>query len=237
MIEIDGVRILADPLLRNHVSILRRTSPIDTAPARGVDAVLLTHLHQDHFDIPSLRRLNRHIPVISPQGTRPLLEGLGFVTVTEVATGDSVPVGPVRVRATPAQHDGRRRIGRLAAPAYGYVVAGSVEVYHAGDTAPFPEMGDISDALDLALIPVAGWGPSLGPGHMDPRQAAQALTLLRPRVAVPVHWGTLRPFYMHRTARYLHDPPLEFARYAAQVAPDTTVTIVPIGGTLDIAPR
>ena len=60
-----------------------------------------------------------------------------------------------------------------------------------GDTDVFDGMGDLAGTLDVALLPVWGWGPRVGPGHMNPERAARAAALIRPRIAVPVHWGTL----------------------------------------------
>ena len=88
--------------------------------------------------------------------------------------------------------------------------------------------------LDVALLPVWGWGPSLGAGHMDPRRAAEAAALLRPRLAMPIHWGTLYPLALHRVRPVpLTDPPHLFARFAASLAPDVDVRIVAPGGVAD----
>lgn len=233
LVDVDGVRVLTDPLLRNRVVLLRRTEPVDTAAADRIDAILISHLHRDHLDLPSLRRLGRDVPIVVPRGAGHLVARLGFSSVTEVAAGDEVHIRGLRIRGTLAVHDAGR--GRVHAPSLGYLIAGSSRVYFAGDTSLFPQMADIADGLDLALLPVAGWGPSLGPGHLDPQQAAQALALLRPRVAVPVHWGTLRPLHVSRNAAYLHDPPHEFARAARATAPDTQVVVVALGESLEIA--
>jgi L-ascorbate metabolism protein UlaG (beta-lactamase superfamily) len=86
--------------------------------------------------------------------------------------------------------------------------------------------------LDVALLPVAGWGKKLGPGHLDPYRAASALPLLRPAVAVPIHWGT------YRVGRRRGDgsaaPAEAFARAAAELAPDVEVRILPVAGTLPL---
>jgi len=236
LMDLDGVHLLTDPLLRMNVSLLRRTAPIDASALDGIDAVLISHVHQDHLDLSSLRRIGTGTPVVVPRGAGRLLSRLGFTSVTEVVAGEGHRFGDVRVKATPAVHDAHRRWRGVRAPCLGYVVEGSARLYFAGDTDVFPEMADIRGDLDLdvALLPIAGWGPSLGPGHLDPRGAAEALTLLRPRTAVPIHWGTLRPLHVRRTARYLHDPPVDFARYAAEAAPDTRVVVIPPGGTLNL---
>ena len=72
-----------------------------------------------------------------------------------------------------ARHDGRR-LGGPHAETLGYLVRGGHSVYFAGDTELFAEMSDLARPLDVALLPVAGWGPTLGPGHMDPLDAARA---------------------------------------------------------------
>jgi L-ascorbate metabolism protein UlaG (beta-lactamase superfamily) len=112
-------------------------------------------------------------------------------------------------------------------PSLGYVVSGSRTVYFAGDTDLFDGMDAIADPLDVALVPVAGWGPRLPPGHLDPARAAEAVRRLRPRVAVPIHWGTLKPVY--RRTPYSGGAPEEFAARVAEVAPGVEVRILRIG--------
>lgn len=72
-------------------------------------------------------------------------------------------------------------------------------IYFAGDTDLFPAMADWAGLFDVALLPVWGWGPTLGEGHMDPKhRAAEACRLIQPQLAIPIHWGTLYPMAMHR---------------------------------------
>jgi L-ascorbate metabolism protein UlaG (beta-lactamase superfamily) len=117
----------------------------------------------------------------------------------------------------------------------GYLIDdGDERVYFAGDTDVFDEMADLA-GIDLALLPVWGWGPRLGPGHMDPRRAAEALTVLRPRAVVPIHWGTLWPLGMGRVRPHrVERPPLEFERHAAELAPEVKVFVTPPGETVAI---
>lgn len=235
VIDLDGVRLVTDPLLANRVGHLRRVAPAATPPA-AVDAALVSHLHLDHLHVPSLRRL-RPRTVVAPLGAGRLLADLG-ARVVEVVEGDEVAVGPVTVRAVHADHDGRRAPGLPAAPALGYVVQGTLAIYFPGDTAPFAAMGSLAPhLLDVALMPVWGWGPTLGPGHLDPEGAARALTLLRPRRAVPIHWGTYAPAWTpRRTAPgFLSDPPRDFARHAARLAPATEVVLLAQGGSTPLS--
>jgi L-ascorbate metabolism protein UlaG (beta-lactamase superfamily) len=116
-------------------------------------------------------------------------------------------------------------------PSLGYVVEAASRVYFAGDTDVYDSMATLAP-LDVALLPVWGWGPRVGEGHLNPRTAAEALRLLRPRVAVPIHWGTFRPVYLR--GRPPADAPREFARHAADLAPEVEVRILQPGETLTL---
>ena len=227
--ELDGVRLLTDPLLRDRVAHLRRRVPPPAADAlRDLDAVLITHLHRDHLDLPSLRRVARAVPLVVPRGAGRLLLRRGFDAVREVAPGDEIALGPLTVRATRARHHGGRGVVGAHGPALGFVIEGTRRIYHAGDTDLFDGMREIGAAgLDLALVPIWGWASRLGPGHLDPTRAAQALELLAPRRAVPIHWGTytVGPA-ARRPPPYLRAPLAAFVAAARERAPD--VEVIPL---------
>jgi L-ascorbate metabolism protein UlaG (beta-lactamase superfamily) len=235
LVELDGVRVLTDPLLRGRVLHLRRAAPLDLSGLDDVDAILLSHAHYDHLDPPSLRRLPRRAEVVVPRGAGELVARQGFETVTEVDHGDEVVIAGLRIRVVPAAHDSRRIRGSRT-EALGYVLEGSRRVYFPGDTDLFPEMADLAPGLDVALLPIWGWGPSLGSGHLDPRRAAEALVLLRPRVAIPIHWGTYYPFTsgLLTPPRFLRAPAAEFVQRASELAPDVEVRVLRVGGTLEL---
>jgi L-ascorbate metabolism protein UlaG (beta-lactamase superfamily) len=241
LLELDGTRLLTDPVLRRRLAHLRRVGARAQPDALGeVDAVLLSHMHYDHLDLPSLRRLGRSTHLVVPADAGKLLRRVGFERVTELDVGDETRVGSVEIRATPAEHDGRRRPMGPKIPALGYLVTGSGRVYFAGDTDLFDGMSALAPGLDVALLPVAGWGPTVPPGHLDARRAAEALGLLRPRVAVPIHWGTYRMVGLSGAAALLREPPESFVRHARELAPDVDVRLVPVGGSLELpvpAPR
>src|SRR4051812_24468780 len=102
-----GVRVLTDPLLRGRVAHLRRHAPVPEPPG-ALDAVLLSHLHRDHADRPSLRRLPGATPVLAPAAAAGTVRRLGIREVVGMRPGERVAVGPGAVLAVPAEHDGRR---------------------------------------------------------------------------------------------------------------------------------
>jgi L-ascorbate metabolism protein UlaG (beta-lactamase superfamily) len=233
------MRLLTDPVLRSRIAhLVRVAEPVDHATLVPLDAVLISHFHRDHFDLRSLRRLPRDAHLVVPAGARRLAAEQDFQVVSELGVGDEIRIGSVTVAAVPARHDGRRdRLGPSAA-AVGYVVSGCSDVYFAGDTDLFDEMGQLAPRLDVALLPVWGWGPTLRQGHLDPVGAAHALELLKPRIAIPVHWGTLFPFGLSRLQpNTLKQPPLIFSDHAAQLTPEVDVRVLAPGETTIIGRR
>ncbi|SDN23688.1 MBL fold metallo-hydrolase [Streptomyces wuyuanensis] len=228
-VEDSGVRVLTDPLFVGRLAHLRRRRGKLPPPAAAVaDAVVVSHLHSDHLHLPSLARLAPGTRLIVPRGaTRavPGLRRLDGLRIEEVAPGDEVAVADLRVRAVPAAHDGRRLpVGPHRSPALGFVVHGAARTYFAGDTGLFDGMASAVGPVDVALLPVGGWGPFLGHGHLDPDRAARALAALAPRSAVPVHYGTYWPIGMDAVRPHeFHAPGDEFVRKAARLAPEVAV--------------
>ena len=234
LIEMDGIRLLTDPLLRSRVGLLRRKGTVpDLALYQNVDAVLISHIHPDHLDLLSLRLLARGTQLIVPRGAGKVLLQRKFQNVTELRAGETVELGPSQITATYAKH---HAFGHRFGPntdCLGFIISGSYEVYFAGDTGLFPEMAKLAENLDVALLPVWGWGPRLRGHHLTPYEAAQAVALLRPRLAVPIHWGTFYPLGMGwMRTQFLTRPPHDFARHVARLAPQVEVRVVPPGGTL-----
>ena len=236
LMELAGLRLLTDPVLRGRILHIRRVAPpVDPTHHAAVDAVLISHLHRDHLDAPSLRILERdRTRLVVPAGTGKLATRQGFASVTELARDDELRIGEALIRAVPAlHHGGRNPLGTKVEP-LGYVVeAAGARIYFAGDTEVFEGMAALGE-LDLALLPVWGWGPSLGSGHLDPKGAARALTILRTRVAVPIHWGTLFPHLRRDRKARLTDPPQEFAGEAARVAPGVEIRVLRPGEATDL---
>ncbi|MFD1830807.1 MULTISPECIES: MBL fold metallo-hydrolase [Streptomyces] len=225
-----GVTVLTDPLFaRRLVHLRRRRGALPPESLARVDAVVVSHLHADHLHPPSLARLAPGTRVVVPRGALASVRGLRRLSdrlrIEEVGVGDRVRIGEVTVRAVPALHDGRRLpYGPRLAPALGYVVEGEARTYFAGDTGLFDSMAEEVGRIDAALLPVGGWGPRLGEGHMNARRAAEALARLRAALAVPVHYGTYWPIGLDAVRPHeFHSPGDEFVRLAARAAPGATV--------------
>lgn len=232
LLRLDGLSILTDPMLRGWLGPLHRQGPKpDPGIASIADLVLISHLHRDHLDLPSLRRVPASTPVVVPQDAAKWAAKAGAENIREVGAGETVSVGEVEITGVPAVHDGYRDRHRGAQiQALGYLLRrGGRTAYFAGDTDLFPQMSDLAP-VDLALLPIWGWGLSAGEGHLDPERAARALQMIRPRVAVPIHWGTFYPAGLRllRPAP-LTEPAREFARLASGLAPEVDVRILEPG--------
>ena len=230
LIELDGVRLLTDPLLRPRVAHLGRLVDIPDITGWQLDAVLISHMHWDHLDLPSLRLLGFDTHMIVPRGAGEYLRKKGFRSIEEIGLYEMTRIGRVTILATPAEHSGDRPLFGPTVDSLGYLIQGSQEIYFAGDTDLFPEMEVLSDSIDVALLPVWGYGPTLGAGHLDPYRAAQALPGIGAKMAVPIHWGTYCPIGMvWMQMAFLHYPPHSFQRYAQRIAPEVAVQILEPG--------
>jgi L-ascorbate metabolism protein UlaG (beta-lactamase superfamily) len=215
--------------------IERRAPPPRAEDLDRLDAVLISHAHHDHLDPPSLRRLSCDCPALVPRGLAGTLRRRGIREVIEMTVGDRVPLGGIVVEAFPALHDGRRYPLGRDLPALGYVLEGPPNVYFAGDTDLFGEMEALAGRIDIAVLPVAGWGPRVGAGHLDPERAARAVALIRPRIAIPIHWGTMSVIWARGQANSA-GPARAFARAAAEVAPEVDVRVIAPGERLPLEP-
>jgi L-ascorbate metabolism protein UlaG (beta-lactamase superfamily) len=236
--ELAGVRLLTDPLLGGGILHVRRRVP---APAiedlRPLDAILISHAHRDHLDHASLRRLAAECPTIVPRGCAPTARRGGAREVVELDAGDRMPLGHIVVEAVHAEHDGRRHPFGPPVIALGYLLEGPCRVYFAGDTDLFPEMSSLAGRVDVAMLPIWGWGPRVPPGHLDPARAAEAVARIQPPIAIPIHWGTLRAIGSQRGLDPVA-PARAFAEAVTRAAPRTEVrTLMPGQRTPLLAPE
>lgn len=204
-VELGGVRIAIDPVLVDRLFHLRRYGVTPRPEASRADLILLSHLHGDHIHLRSLRRFDPGTPVIAPHGADRLLRRLGLEDIRTVLPGESLDAAGVRVETLPATHDDRRSpLSQVRGPSLGFrVQADAGSFWFPGDTGLREDMADVR-RVDLALVPVGGWGPTLGPLHMDPDEGAVAAHRVGARWAVPVHWGTFWPVALSRITPARH---------------------------------
>ena len=235
LLEVGGVRVLTDPILRDRILHIRRhAGAVAPDVVERIDAVLISHLHPDHLDPASIRRIGRETRVIAPAGSAKLLRRYRFKDVDEVAAGDWIEIGGARINAVPVEHDGRRYPIGPKVQALGYEIQGATTTFFAGDTAPF-DMSGLS-GIDVALLPIAGWGPTLREAHhLNPKLAAEAAAAIGARVAVPIHWGTmLRMGLGDRAHEILVRPAEKFTARMAELAPDVEARVLQPGESMPL---
>lgn len=233
VVDLAGTRLVTDPLLHRHAGMLRRRGGTPAQAWRGADAVLLSHLHHDHAELRSLRLFNG-APILTAPANARWARGRGLVSMGLME--EWVPVKGVHVRLVRAIHRARPMPHRPNT-ANGHLVRGAgVRIWVVGDSEPFPGMAHLPQLaggpVDVALIPVGGWGPRLSEGHMDPARAARVCAEVGVGVAIPVHWGTLHaPGWRNLPRGWMDHAGEAFAAAAARVAPDTRVVVLAPGET------
>jgi L-ascorbate metabolism protein UlaG (beta-lactamase superfamily) len=241
LVDVDGVRILTDPLLTRRLAHLRRRVPMPTVTP--VDVVLISHVHMDHLHLPSLRMVASGARLIVPEGAAPLVRKLRSARSRRFDAGRSIRLrdpgegrSAVDVEVVPANHlPARGPHSRVSAPPVGYVmrIAGRA-IYFAGDTDLFDEMRALGP-LDVALLPIWGWGPSLGELHLNPESAAVATSWLDPSTAIPIHWGTYSPLQVGRgRPAWIDQPPNAFRDALAGLGLEGRLCLLQPGGSLQV---
>jgi L-ascorbate metabolism protein UlaG (beta-lactamase superfamily) len=244
LLDIDGYRVITDPLMTSRVAHLRRRRPLPSPDVYDVDLILLSHVHVDHLHLRSLQRLRPTAKVLTPQGSARLLRKVGFTDVREIVVGDRIQTGeidsgPITVEVVPAAHKrGRGPHSRVSADPVGFVVDGAGRrVYFPGDTDLFEGMADLGD-IDVALLPIWGWGSSLGEGHLNPRRAAEATRIIRPELLLPIHWGTYAPEDgRRRLPSWFDQPPQELRTELEAIDELHRLGLVEPGGSVTVPSR
>lgn len=209
LLEIDGARILFDPVWARRASPSSLIGPkrfhepplsLDELPP--LDAIVASHDHYDHLDRGVVRALARNTAqsrarFIVPLGVGAHLERWGVAAdrITELDWSESTTVGSIVFTATPARHFSGRGINDRNHTLWAsWSVAGPKHrVFHSGDTGPFPGFADIGAAhgpFDLTFIKIGAYGDTWPDIHLTPEQAVDAHTKVRGRVLLPIHWGT-----------------------------------------------
>jgi L-ascorbate metabolism protein UlaG (beta-lactamase superfamily) len=240
VLDLGGTRLISDPLLRAVNGPLRRRPP----PPRpeqwaGADAVLVSHLHHDHVELASLRMLP-DLPVLASARNAAWLRRRKLQGVSLDDEWYDVGTGDVQVRLVRADHHSRPMPHRPN-DANGHLVRTSTtRIWVAGDTSRFPEMAHLPELaggpIDLAVVPVGGWGPRLSGGHLDSESAAEVCALVGASVAMPYHWGTLyAPGMQNRPPGWMDRPRTAFPAAMARSAPSCRALMLAPGESAELA--
>lgn len=237
LVQLDGISLLIDPALRPEgmVGVRRNVAtPLTVAQLPAIRAVLVSHAHYDHLDLPTLQQV--HAPVIAGLGMERYFRARGLFC-SELGWWSSARVGDVTVTFVPAQHWSRRgpfdENERLWG---GFVIEGrSATIYHSGDTARFEGFGEIAarfPSIDAALLPIGAYDPAwfMERQHLNPEQALQAFQVLGARTFVAMHWGMFK-----LTDEPLDEPPLRLEAERQRLGlPAERVRVPAVGETFEV---
>lgn len=219
MLEIDGMRVLTDPVWGKRASPAqfagpKRFQPVPVAirALPPIDVVLVSHDHYDHLDYPTIRELRkRDVPFVTSLGVGAHLEAWGVPAhrITELDWWESHSVGNLTLTAAPSQHFSGRGLKDRNATLWSSIVIRSPghAVFFSGDTGLTTQYQTIRERLgpfDLVMLEVGAFHPAWGDIHLGPENALKALALLGSAPFLPVHWGTFN------LALHAWDQPAEY---------------------------
>jgi L-ascorbate metabolism protein UlaG (beta-lactamase superfamily) len=206
LIEIDGYRLLTDPVWGQRASFLSFAGPkrffdaplpLNNLPA--LDAIILSHDHYDHLDYPTIIQLTHlNTPIFCSLGVGAIIEkwGINKSRITEMDWTDTAHIGTgLTITATPARHfTGRGIINRNQTLWSSFVIKGTKHnIFFGADSGIFPGFKDIGDAygpFDLTMLEIGAYGTGWPHIHMGPDNASDAHLALRGKIMMPIHWGT-----------------------------------------------
>jgi L-ascorbate metabolism protein UlaG (beta-lactamase superfamily) len=247
LVEIEGCRILIDPVWSDRIS------PVPIGPKRWygpliplgelphIDAVVISHDHYDHLDYGTVRAMKdwTGTTFVVPLGVGAHLEywGIPPSRIVELDWWERTRVHGIELVATPARHISGRTfgIGDSGTLWSGWAMLGKLRrVYYSGDTGLFPGIKEIGDRLgpfDLTLVEAGEYGHWWSDWHLGPEQAVLAHQLVKGRVLIPAHWG------LYTLAYHTWTEPIERVLVAAKksgvkvAAPKPGQTIEPIAAS------
>ncbi len=215
LVHLDGQSFVTDPLYLKRLYILRRHHrpgiPFQDLPP--LDFLLLSHGHLDHMDLKTLDLFPRQIPIVLPEKLEGYLRDHGFTDVRPLSWGEQTLIGSLLVISLPAKHFTGRSLHETRSLPQSYMIQGTKSVFFGGDSALTPEFARIGNqySVDLALLPIGHYSPaSFRRGHMNPKDALQAMDMLRAKRMVPIHWGVFR-----LSLESIEEPPREFLNLVA----------------------
>lgn len=242
-LQIGGRNLLIDPVFATRLVVLRRArrAGVRTNDLPPIDAVLVTHAHMDHMNMPTLRRVARMTRTLSgrapavvvPWGCEDLVSTLGFSAVISMRWWEQRDLLGLRLTMTPCKHWGARMFSDVHRGYGGFVIDdGRHRVYHSGDTAYFPGFREIGERLrpEVALLPIGAYYPDTYRGvHTSPEEALRGFLDLGARWMIPMHFGT---FPLGREP--MDEPPMRLMAEARRLGVESKVRILDEGETMRV---
>jgi L-ascorbate metabolism protein UlaG (beta-lactamase superfamily) len=234
LLDFDGQVLLTDPWFTEKPGYLRGERLAFTpASLPELAGVVASHDHYDHYDLAAFSAYpDKAVPVVVRRGMGDKARAAGFTNVTELEPWQQATAGQVRVTAAPARH---------GVPEITFVLQGAGKtVFFGADTLRIPELDEVPrrfPAVDVALLPVNGL--RIRPAFnrqvvMSAEQAAEYCAVLRPKIAVPIHYAFTAGPVRDRLFLGYDGNPERFQRAAAQRAPETTVRVLEPGEPLTL---
>lgn len=232
LIDFDGVSILTDPWFSERPGYYRGEPlgiPLSGLPR--LDGVLVSHAHYDHYDMNAFQAYyDKAVPLVVKRGSAKQARTAGFTRVSELDPWETIKLGPVKITAAPAKH---------SVPENTYLLeAGGFTVFFGADTLLIPELSEVAlrySRIDVALLAVNGLAIRPLLNHkvvMSAQDAAKLCSILKPRIAVPIHYAyTAGPIRDRLLLKY-NGSPEEFSQAAALWSPETKVCMLAPGKPL-----
>ncbi len=241
LIHLEGRWILTDPIFSSHASPLPPLGPRRMAPPGlrlgdlpRIDVVLISHIHYDHFDYPTLSRLaarDKRTLVLTPPGGKALLRRAGFQRIVEMESAQALRVGPLAIRSLQVGHKaGRGPPHKHNDPTSAWLIAADgLRLFFSGDTGYSPIFRQFRNRfrpVDVALVPIGAYRPQrfLAHQHVKPEDSIRIARDLGARLAIGMHWGTFA-----LTPEPILEPP---QRFLAPATPGLRRAVLRIGETM-----
>lgn len=236
-IESEGNSLLTDPILSERIFWIRRLVPLPVDPGtiKQPVALLVSHAHFDHLDIPSFKYLRTDIPVILPQGLSSLVKKFIPNPLIEIAHGATHELTPeIKITAFPVTHHGFRILPFRYTTCNGYLIEiHGRKIFFPGDTAYRDDFKSVTkDPIHIALLPIACYKPEwiMKGRHIGPDQAMQIFMEIQAQHFIPIHWGTFK-----LSTEPIHEPVEWLQRLAAEQGLTDRVHVLQHGETFELA--
>ena len=239
LIQLDGLNIITDPIFSTHILgfTKRHIEPgIPFKKLPKINAIIISHEHDDHFDKATLKKFDKNIPIVIPEGLKHDVMKLGFKDIRGLKWWEKTEIGGLRITAAPAKHFLSRIIS--------CVIEGTKTVYFAGDAGLSDYFGGIGKKfnIDVAMLPMGAYRPFLSfviphfskyseKVHIIPKDISMVQEWLKAKVVIPIHWDVFKISY---SVDFVEKPGKKMKEIISKQNLDSKIKILEPGGILDL---